>query len=351
MNWLVWQQHRKQFLIFALLAVIFAAVTVPTGLHMWHVYQQSLANCGTHDTCATLGNTLFKHGLENAMFLIVKAVMIALPILLGIFLGVPLVAKEYLEGTNKLIWTQSVSRKTWLTAKLAWTLGVTVVLAGAFTALTTWWSRTGNALYDDKFGALNFGIQGVAPVGYALFAVALGIFLGVWLKRTFLALGVTLAIFLVIQLAFPLIVRQHYIPTKTATIGLKDSNSNISEPPAPNNDVGAWVVNGHVVDKTGVPIDWANPPQQCRANAPGPNQTTADRAKGVELKPGDAIVGADGGAPSSFLCLKENGYSWSVRYQPSDAYWKFQFIEVGIYAILALVFVALTYKLVLSRDV
>lgn len=351
MNWLVWQQHRKQFLTFGILAAIFAAVALPSGVHMWHTYQQALASCGTHDSCSLLGSTLFKHGLDHAMFLIVKAVMIALPILLGVFWGVPLIAKEYLDGTNKLIWTQSVARKTWLTTKLAWIVGATTVIAGIFAAIATWWSRTGNTLHADRFSALNFGVQGFAPVGYAVFAVALGILMGVWLKRTFVALGATLAILLAVQLTFPLVIRQHYMPAKTASITLKDSNSNVSEPPMPDNDKGAWVISGQVVDRNGKPIDWANPPQACRADAPGPNQTASDRAKGVALKPGDAIVGADGGAPSSFLCLKEHGYSWSVHYQASSEYWKFQLIETGIYAILAVACLALTYKLVLSRDV
>jgi ABC-type transport system involved in multi-copper enzyme maturation permease subunit len=351
MNWLVWQQHRKQFLIFGILAIIFAAVVIPSGVHMWQTYQQALANCDAQNNCNLLSSTLFKHGFEHAMFLIVKAVMIALPIVLGVFWGVPLIAKEYIDGTNKLIWTQSVSRKTWLTAKLAWVLGVTVVVAGVFAAIATWWSQTGNTLYNDRFNALNFGVQGIAPIGYAVFAVALGILVGVWLKRTFVALGVMLAILLAVQLAFPLAIRQHYIPAKTASITLKDSNSNVSQPPMPENNKGAWVISGQVVDGSGKPINWSNPPQACRADAPGPNQTAADRAKGVALKPGDAIVGADGGAPSSFLCLKEHGYSWSVRYQASDEYWKFQLIETGIYILFAVMCLGLTYRLVLSRDV
>ena len=210
MNWLVWQQHRKQFLIFGLLATAFAGAAIPTGLHMWHTYQQALVTCAAHDSCSVLGATLFRHGIEQMMFLIVKATMIALPILLGVFWGVPLIAKEYIDGTNKFIWTQSVARKRWLATKLTWILGATVTIAGTFAVLSTWWSRTGNILYDDRFSALNFGVQGLAPIGYALFAVAFGALIGVWLKRTFLALGVTLGVLLAVQLAFPLVIRHHY---------------------------------------------------------------------------------------------------------------------------------------------
>jgi len=39
MNWLIWQLHRKQF-AFALLALaVFAAVAIPTGIHITDVYR------------------------------------------------------------------------------------------------------------------------------------------------------------------------------------------------------------------------------------------------------------------------------------------------------------------------
>ena len=52
-----------------------------------------------------------------------------------------------------------------------------------FSALFTWWSlpfdRTGN-----RIGTANFGQRGIAPIAYALFALALGAFLGTVIRRT-----------------------------------------------------------------------------------------------------------------------------------------------------------------------
>lgn len=60
-----------------------------------------------------------------------------LPLILGMFWGAPLLAKEYTEGTNALAWTQSVSRRKWLTAAVLWTLLATALFMAAFAGIST----------------------------------------------------------------------------------------------------------------------------------------------------------------------------------------------------------------------
>src|ERR1035438_3421093 len=102
MNWLAWRQHRKQFMVAGIFLVIFAALMIPTGLSFWHTYQHALSTCGKTDTCSQLGGELFQSSIDNLLFHLVPAAIVFVPILLGLFWGVPLLAREYNDGTNKL---------------------------------------------------------------------------------------------------------------------------------------------------------------------------------------------------------------------------------------------------------
>src|SRR5882724_2779192 len=125
MNWVVWRQHRKQFIALAVILVLYAGLAVPTGLHFWHTYQHALATCGQTSTCDQLSSTLLVSGWESNLnpsqpgggVNIIVLLILAPPFLLGMFIGAPLIAREYNEGTNLLIWTRSISRRRWLTAK------------------------------------------------------------------------------------------------------------------------------------------------------------------------------------------------------------------------------------------
>ena len=44
--------------------------------------------------------------------------MLALPALIGLFWGAPLIARELEAGTHRLVWNQSVTRGRWLAVKL-----------------------------------------------------------------------------------------------------------------------------------------------------------------------------------------------------------------------------------------
>ena len=60
-----------------------------------------------------------------------------------------------------------------------------------------------------------FPARGIAPLGYAAFAFALGVTAGVLIRRTVPAMAATLATFLFIQIAWPIWVRPHLIPPPT----------------------------------------------------------------------------------------------------------------------------------------
>src|SRR5581483_1221402 len=143
MNWFIWRQHRKQFLVFLILLASFAALLIPSGVHFWNTYQHALTNCAQNPavySCSDLDTTVFGSQLAGLVHVAGVLGTFGLPLLFGLFVGAPLVAKEYEEGTNKLAWTQGISRHKWLTTKILWALGTALVYGIALTVLATWWS-------------------------------------------------------------------------------------------------------------------------------------------------------------------------------------------------------------------
>ena len=141
----------------------------------------------------------------------INALLLMIPCLLGVLLGVPLVAGELSDHTNRLAWTQGTSRTRWLTTKW-WVIGLPPLVAVAAVVLVTrWWSHhvigTGIGFLDPPSNDLPgfnqfsptkpsvFSVTGIVPVTYTLFAFALGTALGPLAKRVSLAAVGTVAIY------------------------------------------------------------------------------------------------------------------------------------------------------------
>ena len=110
--------------------------------------------------------------------------MYVVPALIGIFWGAPLIARELETGTHRLAFNQSITRTRWLATKLAIIGTATAATAGLLSWAVTAWAHhidhaTGNAIRPQFFGA-----RGIVPIGYALFAFALGVTLGMLIRRT-----------------------------------------------------------------------------------------------------------------------------------------------------------------------
>ncbi len=344
MNWLMWRQHRKQLLIFAGLLLIFAAVAIPSGLHFWHDYQRISAGCAGSCNSTDLRDEIFKTQFDGLVTNFVKLALLGLPFLLGLFVGVPLLAKEYADKTNKLVWTQGIPRKKWLTSKIVWVLLATIAYAGIFSALATWFSKTGNVINHDRFTAIPFSSQGIAPVAIAVFAVSIGIMFGAWFKKVLPALGVTLALLLVLQITVPLLARTHYVAPavyKTNSLLNGDKSGDPFQHSIPK-DKAAWIVSDKMVNNSGQIFDWSYPPASCKVADPAATKEDRIAKRHNVIGRNNIFVDVD--------CLKSLGYHWEIKYQPSYRYWNFQRIETGFYAVLSLVAIGGTYILVLKRD-
>ena len=153
-----------------------------------------------------------------------------------------------------------------------------------------------------RLSPLLFGTNGIAPLGYAAFAFALGLAAGVLIKRTVPAMAVTLAVFAFVLLAWPSWVRPHLItPVREpvalrgpAIQGLGISGNQTDDDVRPGEQAGAWVLSDQAVNSAGQPFA-------------GQATTPASRSQQACNK---SIVA---------LHLRQ-----SVIYQPASRFWAFR---------------------------
>ena len=216
MTRLAWRQFRSQAAIGAIGLVLVVIVTAVTGPHLVHLYDTTVATCGEHADCSTVTTTFLANDSRLRTWL--GILVVVMPGIIGLFWGAPLVARELEAGTHRLVWTQSVTRTHWLVIKFAVICLGSMMLAGALSLLVTWWAspldRAKGALYS------TFDQRDVVPIGYAAFALVLGVTAGLLIRRAVPAMAATLVLFVATLLAVAHWVRPHLITPMTDVLGL-----------------------------------------------------------------------------------------------------------------------------------
>jgi hypothetical protein len=325
MTWLVWRLHRTELYIAAALLAALTVLLLVTGVQMASQYHSAVTACTASHSCANLASTLFL-GSHAVGFLVIMT--LGVPALLGLFWGAPLVASELETGTSQFAWMQSVTRKRWLAVTAGEMLLAAAVWGGAVSALVTWWSGPDNALQLDQFKPGRFDIMGIVPVGYALFAMALGLCAGALLRRTLPAIAVTLAGFIVVRAVVTLWLRPHYMSAITVT-------SKLTSPFTPTGSY--WQLGQGILNPAGQLV-------------PAPNGAAVDGIP-VGFLPAACASAARGVPPGPPCGQALAAFHGFITYQPASRYWAFQGIEFGIFAALAALLIAVTAVVVLRRDV
>jgi hypothetical protein len=308
MSWLAWRQHRGQLTVAALVLAAVTLVLVASGIHIAAVYRAALATCRPTGSCDNLGPQVFA---GDGVFFDIVNLTLAAPLLIGMFWGAPLVASEAGQSTHKLIWTQTITRRRWLAAKVTLAVLVAVVWGGILTALVTWWSGPENAIDYTRFYPGQFDLQGLVPVAYCLFAVALGIAAGTVIRRTIPAIAATVAIFAGVRFLLTEFARQHFIPPVSESLPVGSHLSLLKQ--------NVWTLSAHTIVRAGHVLSHPALPPGCRGRA-------------------------------HFSCLTAAGLRQVTIYQPGSRYWAFQGIESGIYALLGIGLIALSFTLISRRD-
>ncbi len=326
MTWLVWRQHRVQYLIGAALLAAFAIVIVITGVQVSHQFHAAQAAC-TPTHCQHLGGLFM--GSHVVGFLVIGT--LAAPLLVGLFWGAPLVAAEAEAGTTQFAWMQSVTRKRWLGVKIGWMLLAAAIWGGVISALVTWWASPTNAEELNQFDPGRFDITGVVPVGYSLFALALGVAAGALLRRTLPALAVTLAGFIAVRVVITLWLRSHYMNAVTVSYNVLSGFT----------PKGAyWKIASGILGPNGQQL-------------PQPDNTPYFDGIPQTYLPG-ACSGINGpNAPNNppQACTQALSHFHAfLTYQPADRFWTFQGVETCIFLVLAAALIAVTAETLIRRD-
>ena len=332
MIWLTWRQFRTQAIVTGALVAVFSILLLATGPHLVTLYRDSsFATC--HSNCGQdAGNFLNQLAAQTPYHLIylLGALLISLlPVVFGLFWGAPLIARELDSGSYRLAWNQSVTREHWLAVKLAVPGLASMALAGLLSLFLGWWASPidhaaqvgASGGFQERFFPTIFDARGVVPVAYAAFAFALGVLIGLLIRRTIPAMAVTLGVVVVVLLAMPLGIRPHLISPVRATTLLTSStiqglgtNANGSDlqvfasTPAP---AAAWVLSSQVTTVSGS-TNLGTVPSACQ-----PSNT-------------------NDGPKACFAALAAKHLKQVTTYQPASRYWTFQWLESGIFLTVAI---------------
>jgi ABC-2 family transporter len=322
MIWVAWRQHRKQALIETGIMAVAALLLLLSGYQMIHLFKSSgLAQClsTVGADCGPLRDSFENH--YNGYQTLIPLFLIA-PVLFGMFFGAPLIAREIENGTHRLAWTQGVTRKHWLSTRALMIAGFAIAGSSALAYLVTWWSRPLVTSGSGPFTPGIFDLRGIVPVAYTVFAVMLGVAIGAVVKKTLPAVGLTLVGFAAVRVAVTLFVRQHYMAAKHTVFAFGSFKG-------PNElGHGIWVISQNTIDRFGNIV----------ARGGGLDfDYLASRCPGIQ--PPIPIPGGLGKGPGPDViqnCINHLGLRLSSTYQPAARFWTFQWIEFGIFIVLAL---------------
>jgi hypothetical protein len=330
-SWLVWRQYRASTAITGVLIGLFAVLLVITGLAMARQFHADFGACLAANSCRFPSDSA---SFGSAWVGAIVEFSLAVPAILGMFLGAPAVAREVETGTAHFAWTQAVTRRHWLTVKTGWLLLAAVAWGGAVGALVTWWAGPRNTVAASQFNPGTFDVQGIMPAAYSLFAMALGIAAGTLIRRVLPALGVTLGVFFAVRLVIMGWIRQHYMTPVTSTYNIMQG---VILPPKG----AAWIL--------GQGIRGPNGPLGTSGGTSA--QIVGDGFPVADIPAACHAYFSQGEAQAKlFRCLTSHGYAQYITYQPAARYWPFQFIEAGIFVVLAAALVAVAFAVINRRD-
>ncbi|GIF52795.1 ABC-2 family transporter [Asanoa ferruginea] len=324
MIWLTWRQFRVSALaVFGVLGAV-GVVLAATGPGLHRDYADLVARC-EHGCIGDVYDNFFfpRVGAYTGLALLVLAV----PVIAGVFWGAPLVSREFETGTRELVWQQSVSRRRWLAVKVG-LVGLAAAAAAALAVVpVSLWSAPLDATAItglNRMTPIVYDARGVVVIGHSMFAFVLGVAAGLLLRRTVPAMAATLAIFAAVQIIVPTLIRPHFanpvslevVVTPRDVTGVDSSGGTIRGLIVNAGPPDAWLLTNETVDSTGRAVDtlpaWA---ADCAPPESPAQEVTQQRCV-------DQFAAA--------------GYRQVVTYHPAHRFWPFQGLETAIFGLLSL---------------
>jgi hypothetical protein len=313
--WLGWRQQRTEALIAAAAIALLAALLIPTGIHMANVYDQTgVAACITSQSQSCNSVLMSFQDRFRGLTSLFNWLQL-LPGMLGALLAAPLVL-ELEQGTYRLAWTQSVTRRRWLVTKLALLVAGAIVAAALLTVLLTWWRQPLDGV-EGGFSENAFSVEGIVPYAYMLFGTALALAAGVVLRRAAPAFAIALIGFFAARIFVLTSLRPHFMEPVVKLL---------NRPPSPWSLRDAWVVTG---------------PSLVDSHGNRPSRALMDQCLGPHVAGGPQRVPIE--------CLTKLGLVTRVEYHPASRFWTFQWIETALFVGVSAALVAFAAWWILKR--
>jgi len=252
------------------------------------------------------------------------------PLVIGAFVGAPLVAREMESGTYRFAWTQGVGRIRLLIVTLAMLALIVTPVAVVLGFLLGGW-------YIHPYAVINIAVGShwqsglftttwwMTPV-WTLFALALGTFVGAVVKRTVAAIAANAAIVGGILLAVGL-----YLP-RVFGIGAVASSRILL------NGMWSGPINLSASHGQGPAGSWL---VRAWYTGPGGHVLGIKAAKRVSIHVNSLFESLKGGTGAALRWLAFHHYKYWVSYQPAGHFWILQ-------AVVGLVVLALTLLCVVA---
>jgi hypothetical protein len=116
----------------------------------------------------------------------VAAAILALPVLAGLFAGVPWVAREFESGAFRFTWTQGTSPRQWLLGTFGPLILLATVSAAIYGAAAYWWYQIarwqdGTSIWSWRWSS--FELTPLSLADWTVLAMALALLCGVLIRR------------------------------------------------------------------------------------------------------------------------------------------------------------------------
>lgn len=310
--WLAWRQQRLMILVTA------AVLAVCAG---WVVYRRSemvslidatgWVPCpGWNGGCESLDTFRIMDGNTTGIR-VLGTLGLALPALIGVFWGAPLIGRELETGTFKLALTQGVGPRRWFAARFGLAALCALLASAVVAALVAWWWAPIANTLDGPYwhDASIYNATGPAAPACALFALTVGTLAGLLVRRVVPAMAVAF-VAIGTAMAFVTFFRRGWI----------DPETRITPGMTPKRPVGsAWSTGefGYLTPDGREHSIW----NVCQTS-------------GEELR----------------QCMAEHGFV--ARYHkvyPSSDFWTFQWIDTALYAGAAALLLAFAFAVLRRR--
>jgi hypothetical protein len=308
--WVTWRQHRAALAGVAALLGGLSLGLFFMGLAMHHDYVSlKVAQC-LHSPSCELPYSTFKDRWGNWAMLLPQYLLIVAG-LIGVFVGGPLVSREYESGTFRFAWTQGTSRVRWITAKLALLATLLLLLSLAFSWVFTWWYGPWNGLNGRVGPGGAYETEGVVFAARVVYGFTLAALVGAVLKRPIAAM-VTAGLLWITTVFVDVVWLRRLIATP---LTVPDTTF--------QHTTGGWQLSTWTRDPSGHQV----------------SQSTVNALAKAAGATGNQVP----------VWLRRQGYTFWDSYQPESRFWHFQLVEGAGYLVIALLLAAVTVWLLRRR--